>query len=101
MLKANTDLVGSSKRIDWGVSHHPRVMLTLTGVVPAKGKQERPAQQGGDALSTQKIWLQQLVPKSSVLGPCNQYPNNLALEMRNEVSASVGWSLGNSPAIRS
>lgn len=46
MLKANTDLVGSSKRIDWGVSHHPRVMLTLTGVAPAKGRQERPASKG-------------------------------------------------------
>lgn len=83
MLKANTDLVGSSKRIDWGVSHHPRVMLTLTGVARAKGRQERPAQQGGDALGPQKRWPQQLVPKSPVPGLCNQYPNNLALEMRN------------------
>lgn len=61
MLKANTDLVGSSKKTDrvgvgvggveegGAMSHHLGVMLTVTGDSRAKGEgQERPAQQAGE-----------------------------------------------------
>lgn len=36
------------------MSHYPRVMLTVTGVSLAKGRQERPAQQAGEALGAHK-----------------------------------------------
>lgn len=41
---------------DWGMSHYPRVMLTVTseGVSLAKWRQERPAQQAGEALGAHK-----------------------------------------------
>ena len=32
--------LAAARGLTWGVSHHPRVMLTVTGVSLAKGKQE-------------------------------------------------------------
>lgn len=48
--------------------------------VLAKGRQERPAQQVGEAHGTQKKWPQQLVPKIPSHWPWEPVPKYLALE---------------------
>lgn len=73
-MKANTDLVGSSKRTD-GVCHQSGLMHTVTGVSwPRGGKRDQPSKRERPMV-LRKNGRNNWSPKSPVTGLGNQCPN--------------------------